>query len=130
MKGRLTVKHKIYCEVCRVSFIHKGELETGQVVVCTVCGAELQVEAIEPEIKAPRLVQDPETEILNRADNFARLRGYTFNEDKELVIEGLVGKHSMYGDFYCPCRFDNIPENVCPCLETRMNEVRKLGHCF
>jgi hypothetical protein len=124
------MKHKIYCEVCRVSFIYRGDLEVGRVVVCTVCGAELQIEAIEPEIKAPRLAQDPETEILNRSENFARLRDYTFNEDKELVIEGLVGKYKMYGDFYCPCRFENIPENICPCLETRMNELRKLGHCF
>lgn len=130
MKGRLKVKNKVYCEVCRVPFICKGTLEIGQVIVCTVCGAELQVETVEPEIKAPRFPQDPETEILKRSENFAELRGYTFNEDKDLVIEGLVGKQKMYGDFYCPCRFENIPENVCPCLETRMNEVRKVGHCF
>lgn len=130
MKGRLKVKNKVYCEVCRVPFIYKGTLEIGQVIVCTVCGAELQVETVEPEIKAPRFPQDPETEILKRSENFAELRGYTFNEDKDLVIEGLVGKQKMYGDFYCPCRFENIPENVCPCLETRMNEVRKVGHCF
>ena len=124
------MKHKIYCEVCRVSFLYRGELEGGQVVVCTVCGAELEIAELAPEIKAPRLVQDPEKEIRNRTENFARLRGYTFNEDKELVIEGLIGKNKKYGDFYCPCRFDNIPENVCPCLETRMNEVKKMGHCF
>ena len=124
------MKHKIYCEVCRVPFIYNGEPQVDEVVICTVCGAELQITAIEPEVTALRLTQDPEREIRNRSENFARLRGYTFNEDKELVLEGLVGKNQLYGDFYCPCRFENIPENVCPCLETRMNEVRKLGHCY
>ncbi len=124
------MKHKIYCEVCRVSFVYRDEVEKGKVVVCTVCGAELEINETEPEIKASRYPQDPETEIRNRSENFARLRDYTFNEDKELVIEGLLGKNEMYGDFYCPCRFENIPEHVCPCLPTRSNEVRKLGHCY
>ena len=127
---RLRMKNKIYCEVCLLSFIHKGEIETGQVVTCTICGAELEIKSVDPEINADRLAQDPETEIRNRSENFARLRGYTFNEDKELVIEGLIEKNRLFGDFYCPCRFENIPENVCPCLPTRMNEVRKLGHCY
>lgn len=124
------MKHKIYCEVCRVSFLYRDEVEKGKVVICTVCGAELEITAVEPEIKASRYPQDPETEIRNRSENFARLRGYTFNEDKELVLEGLVGKNELYGDFYCPCRFENIPEHICPCLPTRSNEVRKLGHCY
>jgi len=124
------MKHKIYCEVCRISFIYRDKLEKGKVVVCTVCGAELEITAIEDEISASRYPQDPETEIRNRSENFARLRGYTFNEDKELVLEGLVGKNELYGDFYCPCRFENIPEHICPCLPTRSNEVRKLGHCY
>lgn len=124
------MKRKIYCQVCRVSFVHRGELETGAEIMCPVCGAELKVEAVEPEVKAVRYLEEPETEIRRRAENYARLRGYVFNEDKELVLEGLVGKHKLYGDFYCPCRFDNIPENICPCLETRMNEVRKTGHCY
>jgi len=130
LKGRLRVKNKIYCEVCRTAFLHRDEVSPGQVVVCTVCGAELEITAIEPEVKASRLEQDPETEIYRRAESYARLRGYTFNEDKELVLEGLVEKHRMFGDFYCPCKFDHIPENICPCLETRMNEVRKMGRCY
>lgn len=124
------MKHKIYCEVCRVPFVYKDEVEEGKVVICTVCGAELKINAVEPEVKASRFPQDPESEILKRADNYARLRGYTFNEDKDLVIEGLIEKNKLYGDFYCPCRFENIPEHVCPCEPTRMNEVRKFGHCY
>ncbi|MCJ7806106.1 MAG: hypothetical protein MUP57_00970, partial [Clostridia bacterium] len=68
------MKHKIYCKVCRVSFIYRGELEKGQVVICTVCGAELEISAVEPEVEAVRLSTDPETEIRKRSENFARLR--------------------------------------------------------
>ncbi len=124
------MKPKIYCEVCRVSFIGPEKPDKNRVVVCTVCGAELEITALEPEVKARRYPQDPGTEIRNRSENYARLRGYTFNEDKELVIEGLIGKHELYGNFYCPCRFDNIPENVCPCLETRTGTVKRVGHCY
>lgn len=124
------MKHKIYCSVCQVSFLHHGAVSPGELVVCSVCGAELEVTATEPEVKAVRAALAPEREIRNRVENFARLRDYTFNEDKELVIEGLISKNELYGDFYCPCRFDNIPENVCPCLETRMNAVKKQGHCL
>ncbi len=124
------MKFKIYCEVCRVSFVYREEPALGQVMICTVCGAELEIIELAPEVKARRYPQDPETEMRNRSENYASLRGYTFNEDKELVIEGLIGKYEMYGDFYCPCRFDNIPENICPCLETRMGDVKRVGHCF
>ncbi|MDW7738929.1 MAG: ferredoxin-thioredoxin reductase catalytic domain-containing protein [Bacillota bacterium] len=124
------MKHKIYCEVCRVSFIYNGEPEVGNKVVCTVCGAELEILETEPEVKASRFAQEPEVEMRNRAENYARLRGYIFNEDKELVMEGLIEKNRLFGDFYCPCRFENIPENVCPCLPTRMNDVRKYGKCY
>lgn len=124
------MKFKIYCEVCRVSFVYREEPALGQVMICTVCGAELEIIELAPEVKARRYPQDPETEMRNRSENYASLRGYTFNEDQELVIEGLIGKYEMYGDFYCPCRFDNIPENICPCLETRMGDVKRVGHCF
>jgi len=124
------MKHKIYCEVCRVPFIYRGEVTKKQVVICPVCGAELEVTSIEPEVKAVRFIKDPEIEIRNRVENYARLRNYTFNEDKEMVIEGLIEKNNLFGDFYCPCRFENIPENVCPCLPTRKNDVKKMGHCY
>jgi DNA-directed RNA polymerase subunit M/transcription elongation factor TFIIS len=124
------MKNKIFCEVCRVSFLHRDKVEKGQIVICTVCGAELEITETEPEIKAARPNWEPEKEIRARVENYAHLRDYTFNEDKEMIIEGLIGKNKLYGNFYCPCRFENIPENICPCLETRMNEVKKIGHCY
>ncbi len=123
-------KNKIYCSVCRVSFVYREEVSTEKVVICPVCGARLEIVAVSPEIEARRLPQDPQEEIYDRVHNFADLKGYVFGPEKEEVMEGLLQKNELYGDFFCPCRFDNIPENICPCLETRRNQVRKEGSCL
>jgi hypothetical protein len=113
-----------------VSFIIKNPLKEKDTVLCPVCGAKLEITAVSPEFTARRFPQAPEAEIRERVENFARLRGYVFNEDKDSVIEGLLQKNEAHGDFFCPCKFDNIPENICPCLETRSNRVIKEGMCF
>ncbi|MFW5971240.1 MAG: ferredoxin-thioredoxin reductase catalytic domain-containing protein, partial [Desulfovermiculus sp.] len=102
----------------------------GQQVTCSICAARLEIIEVSPEIKTRRYPQDPESEIRERVDTYAEMKGYVFNEDKELVLEGLLQKYEAYGDFYCPCRLENIPENVCPCLDTRKGEVRREGVCL
>ncbi len=107
---------------------------------CSVCGyvydpsegdpehGVAPVIAVTPAFQVRKATQQPEAEITERI--FAQMRGYVFNEDKELFIKGLLTKKSRYSDFYCPCRFQNIPENICPCLDTRMGRVRKDGSCL
>jgi ferredoxin-thioredoxin reductase catalytic subunit len=74
----------------------------------------LEITALDPEVKVRKFPQSPIDEITERVDNFARLRSYVFNEEKQLFLDGLLAKKERFGDFYCPCRFDNIPENICP----------------
>lgn len=124
------MENKIYCPVCRLSFLSKEVLTPGLVLLCPICGAKVEITALEPEITSRKLPQEPRTEIYERVDNYARLRKYTFDENKEMIMEGLLAKNEKYGDFYCPCRFDNIPENICPCLETRQGAVRRDGTCL
>jgi len=124
------MSNKVFCPVCLVSFIVKDPLKEKDTVLCPVCGAKLEITAVSPEITARRFPQAPEAEIRDRVENFARFRDYMFNEDKDSVIEGLLQKNEAHGDFFCPCKFDNIPENICPCLETRKNRVIKEGMCF
>ncbi|OAT81664.1 ferredoxin-thioredoxin reductase catalytic domain-containing protein [Desulfotomaculum copahuensis] len=124
------MKSKVFCPVCRVSFLVQEPVQPGDALICPVCGAKLEVTETGAEIKARRFPQEPLVEITERVDTFARLKSYVFNENKSLVLEGLMQKFETYGDFYCPCRFDNVPENICPCLETRMNQVRKEGSCL
>lgn len=124
------MKSKVFCPVCQVFFLTGEALSNESTIICTVCGAKLEILETSPEIRTQRFPQEPETEIRERVDSFARLRGFVFNENKDLVLEGMLEKHKRYGNFYCPCRFDNIPENICPCLETRMGQVRKEGSCL
>lgn len=125
------MKAKATCPVCQVAFVLQQDYQAGETLVCPVCGAKLIViksgsEVVEVE-KAP---QTPEEEINQRVSEYARLRNFDFDEDKGTVIEGLLGKKEKYGDFYCPCRFDHIQENICPCQETRSGYVQKNGHCY
>lgn len=124
------MRHKIACEVCRADFMYTGEPAVGMSITCTVCGARLEVIGVHTGVQARRYLQAPALEIRERAENFAQLRGYRFDEMKEPILEGLLTKHRRFGDFYCPCRFDNVPEHICPCLETRMGQVRKTGRCL
>lgn len=128
--GLPTMKSKVYCPVCDVQFVIHKEAEKGNVVICLVCGAKLEITTVGPVAGSRRFLQEPETEIRDRIDEYARIKGYVFKEEKEEIIHGLLEKNRRFGDFYCPCRFDHIPENVCPCRETRMNAVRKEGSCL
>lgn len=122
--------NKVFCPVCLVTFIMKEPPEADGTLLCPVCGAKLEITATSPEIMVRKFPQEPEVEISERVDNFARLKGYIFSEDKELVMEGLLQKKEKYGDFFCPCKIENTPENICPCLETRRGRVQKEGMCF
>jgi len=124
------MENKIYCPVCQISFLSKEQLKPGMVLICPICGAKVEITAVEPEIQTQKLAQEPKDEIYERVNTYAQLRNYVFNEDKELIMEGLLSKKEKFGDFYCPCRFDNIPENLCPCLETRQGAVRRDGRCL
>jgi ferredoxin-thioredoxin reductase catalytic subunit len=112
------VKNSVTCPVCGVAFIFREEAGPGAELICPVCGAKLEVTAVTPAFQVRKVVQQAEAEITERIDNFAQMRGYVFNEDKELFIKGLLTKKSRYGDFFCPC------------LDTRMGRVRKNGSCL
>ena len=123
---------KVNCPVCRLKFAG-GDVSQEDVVVCTICGARLQIDGFNEDETAQAsryYYRNPETEIRDRVDNFAELKGYVFNEDKEDLIQGLLEKNQQFGDLYCPCRFENVPENICPCVETRQNAVKKEGNCL
>ncbi len=120
----------VYCPVCRINFKPKEEIVPGAVLLCRICGAKVEVIQVEPEVKGRKYPQEPREEIFDRVNTFAELKGYVFKEMKELVMEGLLQKKEEHEDFYCPCRFENIPENICPCLETRQNQVKKDGQCL
>lgn len=124
------MKVKVLCPVCLVPFLTREPLQPGATLTCPVCGAKLEVADASRDIQMRRFPQEPQAEIRERIETYARLKGYVFSEDKELVIEGLIGKNEKYGDFFCPCRIENLQAHICPCLETRKGRVQKEGMCL
>lgn len=35
------------------------------------------------------------------------------------IAKGLDAKHHKFGEFYCPCNFENTEDNICPCKSFR-----------
>jgi ferredoxin-thioredoxin reductase catalytic subunit len=119
--------NRLACRVCG-EFLESG-LEGNADMTCTVCGTKNRITSRNGAlvIEGPRI--EPRREIRERAEEFARLRHYRFNEMKERIIQALVKRREKYGDFYCPCKAKIVLENVCPCKETRDGSVEANGRC-
>ena len=121
---------RVYCPVCSVRFVpEEVELSEGAEVVCPVCGQRLVVRRAGDGWTGERKDEHADGEIRDRVDQFARIRGYVFNEMKEEIIEGLLAKRDRFGEFYCPCRLEHNPEYQCPCRPTRGGDVERRGRC-
>jgi ferredoxin-thioredoxin reductase catalytic subunit len=112
------------CRVCG-EYLPLGE----SVVTCINCGTKSRIIHSENECIAVSAVSDREAELRERVEEFARLRSYGFSDFKERVIQALLKKQEVYGDFYCPCKARTVLENVCPCKETREGDVELNGKC-
>ena len=69
--------------------------------------------------------------IKNWAETYARVNGFKLNPDEkvtDMVIEGLLKKEQKFNARYCPCRIQNVPENICPCIYHK-DEIKKDGAC-
>jgi len=62
---------------------------------------------------------------------YARINGFRANPDEKIqdaIIGGLLAKEEKFGARYCPCRIQNIQENICPCAYHK-DEIEKDGAC-
>ena len=69
--------------------------------------------------------------ILKRAQEFAEKNSIELNPNVDVVntvLHGLIRKQTKHGKLYCPCRLQNIKENICPC-EACVEDVRARGEC-
>lgn len=121
---------RAYCPVCLAKFRMEPKWSEGAVVICPICGQKLKLVRTTEGWTGERVDKGTEKEIRERVENYARLKGYVFNEIKEELIEGLMGKHRRFGDFYCPCRMEHSPEYQCPCKPTRGGDVERDGRCY
>jgi ferredoxin-thioredoxin reductase catalytic subunit len=120
---------RVYCPVCLAKFRFAEGWKEGSVVICPICGQRLALRKSADGWIGDRVDKGTEKEIRDRIEEFAKLRGYVFNEVKEDIVEGLVGKQKRFGDFYCPCRMEHVPEYQCPCKPTRGGDVERTGKC-
>ncbi len=121
---------RVYCPVCQAKFRFSEGWKAGDIVVCPVCGQKLRLEMQGNEWVGARPEKGQEKEIRERVDEYARIKGYVFNDMKEELLEGLLGKNRRFGDFYCPCRMEHVPEFMCPCRPTRSGDVERDGKCY
>jgi len=98
-------------------------------MTCMVCGTKSRITRLHDVLVVSGVSREPELELRERIEEFARVRNYKFSEVKENVIQSLLEKRDKYGDFYCPCKTKNVLENVCPCEETREGDVEVNGCC-
>ncbi len=121
---------RVYCPVCQAKFRFETGWKEGQIVVCPICGQKLQLKLSGNEWIGDRPEKGTEKEIRERVDGYARLKGYVFNDMKEELLEGLLAKNKRFGDFFCPCRMEHVPEFMCPCKPTRGGDVERNGKCY
>jgi len=98
-------------------------------MTCKVCGTKSRIARSHDVLVVSGVSREPELELRERIEEFARLRNYKFSAVKEHVIQSLLEKRAKYGDFYCPCKTKNVLENICPCEETREGDVEVNGCC-
>ena len=125
-----TTQERVYCPVCQAKFRLNEKWKAGDIVICPICGQKLKLEKTPEGWVGSRPNKGDEKEIRDRVDEYARIKGYVFNDMKEELIQGLLGKARRFGDFYCPCRMEHVPEFMCPCKPTRGGDVDKLGKCY
>jgi len=125
-----TTDDRVYCPVCRAKFRFQDGWQEGLLVACPICGQRLRLVKGPEGWSGERVDKGTEQEIRSRVEEFARIRGYRFNEMKEEIIEGLLGKLERFGDFYCPCRMHHVTEYQCPCRPTRGGDVERNGRCY
>ncbi len=123
-------RRKVFCPVCGARFPPpSGTGAEGDMVVCPVCGQRLVLREGTGEWQGERHEALSDSEIRDRVEEFARLRGYVFDDMKDEIIEGLLAKRNRFGDFYCPCRMNHTPDYQCPCRPTRTGDVDVQGRC-
>jgi ferredoxin-thioredoxin reductase catalytic subunit len=68
---------------------------------------------------------------IEEAKKIGEAKGWCLNPDKkavENIIKAMNNKKEKFGEYYCPCRLQKIPENICPC-KWAPDEIEKDGHC-
>jgi len=117
------------CGFCALK-IEEGKAvpDNERCISCGMCAGHCPVDAISV---AETKEEEKSGLIKNWADTYARKNSFRLNPREnivDLVIRGLLKKEEKTGKRYCPCRIQNLPENICPCVYHK-DEIKKDGEC-
>ena len=65
-------------------------------------------------------------------ENVAREKGWQLNPDTRVVEAILKAQNNLklkIGEFYCPCKIQRIPENICNPCKGAPDEIEETGFC-
>lgn len=82
------------------------------------------------------MAEEVRQQIVRFVETYSKKKNFPLNPDQEerdMVIDGLLANKESYGRQYCPCRpVEGIPEvdkkKICPCA-WHIEEIERDGHC-
>ena len=119
-------------EICGFSALKleddKAVSDSEGCISCGMCVFHCPVDAI----NSGEIEKEEKQELIkNWAHAYAEANNFKVNPDEKtvnMVVEGLLKKEEKFGARYCPCRIQNVPENICPCIYHK-DEIKKDGAC-
>lgn len=69
-------------------------------------------------------------EITNRLEEFCREHNLKLSPSRRELVRDLVQMKKLWGEYYCPCQTERVPETVCVCTAVKDGLVEVMGACF
>lgn len=70
-------------------------------------------------------------QLLNKFKEYAQQHNYILNKDEtylDFLIEGMIKKKKLYGNYTCPCKTGGFVINTCPC-NSHIKDIDDNGSC-
>lgn len=69
-------------------------------------------------------------ELRARVKAFCERAGYQLSPQADNMLRDIVHMKELFGDYYCSCQTQRLPETVCVCEAVRNGLVDIMGSCF
>ena len=84
-----------------------------------------------PKSKVLKVNTDSDLEQLRqRVTAFCTEAGYQLSPQADAILRDIVNMKQQFGDYYCSCQPQRLPETVCVCQPVRNGLVKLMGSCF
>ncbi|MBI4296723.1 MAG: hypothetical protein HY667_06370 [Chloroflexi bacterium] len=69
-------------------------------------------------------------ELRERVRAFCDKAGYELSPQADNILGDIVHMKELFGDYYCSCQTQRLPETVCVCQPVRNGLVDMMESCF